>query len=244
MRPCGRTPEGIAPNGIVSPDGKLRYFTIAEGQRTLLEAVSTRGGQPWNETLLRGGFVIPAIAWTPTGMTPDGKTLVLTTSPSSARGSTFLVLSTPSFGARRLVTLRGSWSYDAISPNARMLYVIESLTAGNGNRYLVRAYDLRNRRLAKRVIADRRESGPMTGSPVTRASTRDGSWAYTLYARGDGTAFVHALDTVHLTAVCVDLPWKDWAGWSVVMWLSRDGRALHLRRLGNGGKTVDLDTRD
>jgi hypothetical protein len=239
-------PQGVAQDGtgIVSPDGKFRYFTIAQGRNTLLEAVTTHGGTLWSETLLRGRFAIPAIAWTPTGMTPDGKTLVLTTNPWLGHAATFLVLSVPGFETKQVVTLHGSWSYDAISPRARTLYLIQSLTAGNANRYLVRAYDLRGDRLVNRVIADRRESGPMTGSPVTRATTRDGRWAYTLYTRGDGTAFVHALDTVHLAAVCVDLPWKDWGGWSVAMWVSRDGGELHLRRLGNGGGAIVLDTRD
>ena len=238
-------PQGIAAEGtgIVSPDGKVRYFTWTSGAQTVLEAVDTHGGTLVNEVLLRGRFEIPAIAWTPTGITPDGKTLVLTTNPLLDHSATFLVLSVPGFETQQVVTLRGSWSYDAISPNARTLYLIQSLAARNGSRYLVRAYDLRSRRLVRRVIADRRETGPMTGSPVARATTRDGRWAYTLYTRGNGTAFVHALDTVHLAAVCVDLPWRDWGRWSVGMWVSRDGRRLHLQRLGNGGKTVVLDTR-
>lgn len=47
----------------------------------------------------------------------------------------------------------------------------------------------------------------MRGSPVTRAEAA--GTAYTLYARPDGTAFVHALDTRHATAACIDLPWPD-----------------------------------
>jgi hypothetical protein len=239
-------PQGVAQDGlgVVSPDGKLRYLTVVDGQRTLLEAVSTRGGALWSETLLRGRFAIPAIAWTPTGMTPNGKTLVLTTYPWSTVGSTFLVLAAPTFGHRQLVTLRGSWSYDAISPNARTLYLIQSLTAGDATRYRVRAYDLRRSRLLPRAIADRRETGPMTGSPVARAMSPSGRWAYTVYTRGDGTSFVHALDTVHLQAVCVDLRSGAWTdAWSVRMWVSRDGKAVHMRELGQGGQAVVLDTR-
>ncbi len=240
-------PQGVAQDGlgVVSPDGRLRYLTVVEGQRTLLESVSTHGGALWSETLLRGRFSIPAIAWTPTGMTPDGKTIVLTTYPWSTVGSTFLVLAAPAFQHRRLVTLRGSWSYDAISPNARTLYLIQSLAAGDATRYRVRAYDLGRSRLLPRAIADRRETGPMTGSPVTRATSPGGRWAYTLYARADGTAFLHALDTVRLAAVCVDLPTRGWNDpWSVHMWVSRDGTALHLRDTANGGAgAAVVDTR-
>jgi hypothetical protein len=238
-------PIGVAQQGtgIVSPDGKLRYFTIAEGQRTLLEAVTTHDGTLWSDTLLRGRFAIPAIGWTPTGMTPDGKTLVLTTYPFSARGSTFLLLTAPTFETRQLVTLPGSWSYDAISPDGRTLYLIQSLAADQATRYRVRAYDLRQFRLLPGAIADRRESGPMTGSAVTRAETRDGRWAYTLYTRGNGTAFVHALDTVRRRAVCVDLPWRHastWI-WAAHLRLGRDGRTLLLRTSSEPG--ADIDTR-
>jgi hypothetical protein len=46
----------------------------------------------------------------------------------------------------------------------------------------------------------------MTGFAVTRATSRDGRWDYTLYIRPDGVPFIHALDTVALRAVCIDLP--------------------------------------
>ena len=72
----------------------------------------------------------------------------------------------------------------------------------------MRAYDVGSGRLLPGAIVDRREPGEkMQGAPVTRASTRDGGWAYTLYARGSATAFVHALDTRHRAAFCIDLPW-------------------------------------
>ena len=45
----------------------------------------------------------------------------------------------------------------------------------------------------------------MRGQPVTRRTSRDGRWAYTLYARGR-EPFVHALDTVQGEAYCIDLP--------------------------------------
>jgi hypothetical protein len=95
------------------------------------------------------------------------------------------------------------------------------------------------------VIADRRETGPMTGSPVTRAMSPGGRWAYTLYAHADGTAFFHALDTVRLAAVCVDLPTPGWNDpWNVHMWVSRDGTALYLRDTANGGAGAAIvDTR-
>jgi hypothetical protein len=236
-------PQGVAQDGIgiVSPDGKTRYVTWTSGSNVVLEAVNTRGGTIVDERVLHSPFAIPAISYTPTGITPDGKTLVLTTWPWRSGPASFLALSVPDFVTRHVVTLGGdgSWSFDAISPGARTLFLIQSVTGGEY--YRVRAYDLSRHRLLKRVIADRRETGPMVGAPAGRAQTRDGRWLYTLYERGDGTAFVHVLDAVRGTAVCVDLKSKGWADpWDTRMWLSKDGRLLHLRQTG---LAVVLDTR-
>ena len=46
----------------------------------------------------------------------------------------------------------------------------------------------------------------MQGSPVSR-SWKDG-WAYTLYG-GNAHAFIHALNTRRVEAVCIDMPWKS-----------------------------------
>ena len=46
----------------------------------------------------------------------------------------------------------------------------------------------------------------MRGEPGTRATSADGRWAYTLYARQKHAPFVHALDTARRQAYCIDLP--------------------------------------
>ena len=51
----------------------------------------------------------------------------------------------------------------------------------------------------------------MNGYPIARASSSDGNWVYTLYSNPNNYPFVHALDTVHRTAVCIGIPW-DWTG--------------------------------
>ena len=53
-------------------------------------------------------------------------------------------------------------------------------------------------------VVDPNEPEPMTGVPVTRTSSLDGRWAYTLYDSQEHP-FVHALDTARRTAVCIDL---------------------------------------
>jgi hypothetical protein len=240
-------PPGISEDGhgITSPDGKLRYLALNTSRATIVEAVSTRDGSLVTDTVLRGQLAIPAIGWKADGLSADGERIVLTAYPWSGRAR-FVVLRAPYLDHKRVVRLKGTWSYDAISPHGRTLYLVQSLASGGRQRYLVRAYDVRRGELVKRVIADRRESeGPMTGSPVIRATARDGSWAYTLYTRPNGTGFVHALDTVHREAVCIDLPWKDLTTWvyDVRLWVSPDGARLHLRQRGPRGLSAVIDTR-
>jgi hypothetical protein len=70
----------------------------------------------------------------------------------------------------------------------------------------VRALDPASGRLLPGPIVDPEEPDErMQGSPVSRVSSPDGRWAYTLYT-GSKERFVHALDTVRGRAVCVDLP--------------------------------------
>ena len=59
------------------------------------------------------------------------------------------------------------------------------------------------------VSADKAQAGwVMEGSPMTRATSADGRWVYTLYSRPGGYPFVHALDTVNGVAHCIGLPWR------------------------------------
>ena len=83
----------------------------------------------------------------------------------------------------------------------------------------------------------------MGGLPVTRASSRDGRWAYTLYGGGTET-FIHALDTVGQTAACIDLdmlaPSNDLT--RVRLAVSADGARIAIRDAGKLVATVDART--
>jgi hypothetical protein len=108
---------------------------------------------------------------------------------------------------QRVVTLRGAFYFDAISPDGGTMYLIQHTSAFNILRYVVRAYDLRTDRLVPGTIVDRREPDErMAGYPIARAATGDGVWAYTLYQKPRGRLFVHALDTSRGIARCIDLP--------------------------------------
>jgi hypothetical protein len=85
-------------------------------------------------------------------------------------------------------------------------------------------------RLEPKPIIDPREPGDtMRGNPLSRAASADGRWAYTLYDGGGARPFIHALDTAHATARCIDLN-----GLAPAI-LSR----LRLR-IGDGGRAVQI----
>ncbi|HYZ81681.1 MAG TPA: hypothetical protein VE571_10450, partial [Solirubrobacteraceae bacterium] len=122
------------------------------------------------------------------------------------RDTPLVVLDAVRFRELGRVTLPGTSIVDAISPDGRWLYLTHYKSVDDLN-YEVLAYDLQQRQLIEKPIVDPREPDEkMVGNPVTRLMGPDGRWAYTLYAKPEGEAFIHALDTANRAAACIDLP--------------------------------------
>lgn len=194
--------------GIAAPGG-VDYVTRLSGQATKVLAV--RDGQTVRSISVPGrwGLQAATLAGGLTGLSGDGRLLVLTTPTrgESLGVSTFALVATPALTQLGTIRLRGDFTVDALSPDASTLYLIQHLTGDDVSRYQVRAYDVQARKLLSRVIADKRQAGwTMHGYPIARAATRNGSRVYTLYSPGNNYPFIHALDTVGKTAVCVGLP--------------------------------------
>jgi hypothetical protein len=235
--------------GVVAPDGRIRYVALTTGNdMTLVSFVRVRGGQVLGWRQLRGYFGIPQVAQdgTTDGISRDGRTLVLASpagagSPTATRATTqFAMLDTKSLRLRRL-TLPGTWAYDAISPDASVLYLVEYVNYGTRPTYRVRAYDVSARRLLSRPIVDG-DIGErlMRGWAVTRATTHGGRWAYTLYARGSAKPFVHALDTTQRRAYCIDLPLDLKRAEQLSLRLRLQGERLEIRRAGEAVASIDV----
>jgi hypothetical protein len=141
------------------------------------------------------------------GLSHDGKTLVLARAPAAglARESRLLVLDATTLRPRRQVALPGDFSFDAISPDDRMLFLIQHTSVTDFQRYRVRTYDLAHGTLDPHAIVDKTEPD-MAGSPIRRLVGPGARWVYTLYVN-QNDYFVHALDTVHAKARCLDLGW-------------------------------------
>jgi hypothetical protein len=238
----------VGQTGVEHPSEPVRYVAVNAGRQTVVHRIRVNGGQVQRSGVLRGRYTIPAVAYdgSAAGLSSDGTTLVLiaprTTFPR--KQTAFAVLDATRLRLQKKLTLRGDFSFDALSPNARWLYLIHYTSAVDPVRYEVRALDLLNGKLHPEPIVDRREPDEdMNGHPLTRATSPDGRWAYTLY-EGSEHPFVHALDTVNRDARCIDLDWlhgrKDL--WKLRFALdSKDGK-LSVRSRDKAVALVDTRT--
>jgi hypothetical protein len=162
---------------------------------------------------------------------------VLASTPGApyASPSRFLVVSLPRLKVVRTISLPGFFSFDALSPDAPRLYLIQFARSGDVTHYIVRGYDMRTNWLLPGRIVDRieKDEKTMAGYAITRATSVGGRWAYTLYQKPSGEPFVHALDTVRGVAYCIDLP-RHRALYDMVLSLRNGGRTLALH--SQGGK--------
>jgi len=239
----GPAPGFAGGAGIASRDGHVHYVALSAGGGTVVAAID-RHGTVMRSNWLPGGFGIPQVAndGTVGGLTRDGSHLLLA-SYSISPAPEFAIVTTKTLVVGKTIQLKGMWSFDALSPDGRTIYFVQYFLTTSSQRYLVRAYDVEHGRLYKRPVTARTETGKMTGWPVTRATSADGKWAYTLYERSNGTAFVHALDTMRRAAVCIDLPRMGrTANWSS-MSISPDGKKLMLGLLDSKGVVAAIDLR-
>jgi hypothetical protein len=219
--------------GVASHDGAYHYVVVPNGKGgTLLEKIQVARTQVYWWLRLRGSWGTPTIGYDAIGqgLSRDGRTLVLaSTSGPYVSPSTFLVVDPRHAKVLRTIALRGAFSFDALSPNGARLYLIQYTHGANDlNHYIVRGYDMRTGRLMSGKIADRAEhEETMAGSALTRTTSPNGRWVYTLYQKPSGESFVHALDTVAGAAYCVDLP-ENSAPSNIVLSLRDSGRSLAL----------------
>jgi hypothetical protein len=221
--------------------GGVRYMAFPRAHTTTLKAVRTRDARVLARHTLRGRFGIPSPTFTSEdGLSADGRTLVVEQLDRSAiprPSSRFVVLAANSLRVRRALLLRGDYAFDALSPDARLLYVTQRF---DQLRYRIRVVDLATGRLRRASVADYRDGDSnMRGWPIARATR--GGWAFTLYVGGTRT-FVHALDTVHARAVCIFLPWHT-AGTLYGGTLTVRGSLLHAKLTGTRFPPVAVDTR-
>lgn len=242
-------PSEQSRSGVASLDGADRYLAVTLGGKTAVLAQRAASGAVTSRLELAGRFGIPLVAYDSTGggLSGDGRTLVLVRPRAGfpRRSTTFAVLSTHGrLRLRRVVRLRGDFSFDALSRDGRSLFLVNYVSPRDPTKYRVRVYDLARRRLDPKPIVDPREApDEMNGFALSRATSADGRWAYTLYQGTDGKPFIHALDTRDRKAVCIDLDDPALArGDAFELRLTLAGARLDVRRRSALLATVDTAT--
>jgi hypothetical protein len=248
--------DGFGTTTAVAPDGDgPRYATVGIGDRTALMEIEQDGGEVTETRKIRGEYTIPLVAidGTPAGVSADGSTLALISPRTDfdfpRRETSFVIVDVGSGKMRPQppLTLRGDFSFDALSPDGQIMYLIEYLSR-DYNDYAVREYDLAQHRLLPDpvLVAHEVSPGEMRGLPLTRATSPDGRWEYTLYnggGRRSDTAFIHTLDTERGLSHCVDLPMVNGnEAWRVGLELTDDGGTLNATRGSETLAMLDTET--
>ena len=231
---------GVVPSPVSAPGGDVEYVAKVAKRDTVLREQRLNLGPVLRTLDLRGRYSVPAVAYdgSPSGLSADGRTLVLINPRKRwpRKHTTFAVVDARRMELRRHIRLRGDFSFDAISPDGRVAYLIEYLSPRDVTAYAVRAYDMRARRLFQEPVVDPNEPDEdMSGVPLSRVSDGEGRWAYTLYS-GQKHPFVHALDTERRTAVCIDLDLRHLRGAALEL---HGGR---LDVVGDSGLLARIDT--
>ena len=237
-----------APGIAVAGGAHVVAVAKRAGGATQLRLVRDRDRAVLRTRVLPANVGVPVVTFSGLveGTWAKGRRLVLASSVYDDQVNTrFVVIDTRTLAPLRTIRLAGTYAFDAVSRDGRRLFVLQ-YPGGvqSGVRYVVRSVDLRSGKLEPGAIVDKTEPDEqMSGIALTRAWSRDGAWAYTLYNGGTSHAFVHALDTRTRTARCIDLPWSgdsqailDGAALSV------RGTALTLSNAG-GATLARIDTR-
>ncbi len=185
--------DGANPASVVAPNGDgPRYATVDAGEDTQLLRIDREGGEITAARRIDGEFSVPLVAidGSPSGLSADGETLALINPRTRfpRRESTFVIVDVGANGGlrpREPFTLEGDFSFDALSPDGRIMFLVE-YTSRDYNDYAVREYDLARERLLPDPVLVAHEVSPdeMRGLPLTRATSPDGVWEYTLYNGG------------------------------------------------------------
>jgi hypothetical protein len=250
--------DGLGVTTTVAPGGEgPRYATVPAAGDTQLLRIDQDGGEVTGTRAIKSDFTIPLVALdgTAAGLSASGTTLALITPRTDFRRfpreqTSFLIVDVGESGRlrpRERLTLRGDFSFDALSPDGRTMYLVE-YTSADYNDYAVREYDLTHGRLLEDPVQFSHDVAPgeMRGLPMARATSPDGRWAYTLYnggGRARDEAFVHILDTVDGISHCIDLP--DISGreaWNLQLQLDAGGGALGVLRGGRVLASMDTET--
>ena len=159
--------------GIVSHDWHTLVSITPDGGSTRVQMTTPEGGDLPKTVSIAGAWRLPTIgvAKQAVGLSGDGSMLVLEEAvpagaPSATAQTRFALVDPTGSRAARIVTLKGSFAFDVLSPDGRWLYLLEYLGAADPTHYQVRRFDVGAGKLEDGVIVDKRNiDEQMNGTP-------------------------------------------------------------------------------
>lgn len=243
------------PVGVPRPNWSRVVSTSVAGDKTVVRDDVVQPGFGGPSLELAGRWRLPTIgdSATPVGVSTDGSTIALAEVEPPADGTTtrFAIVEHTFQGQpsavgdsdlrlAKIVELPGRFAFDTLSPDGRILYVVEHLDASAGGHYQVRAVDIPSGVLRPEVIVDKGNPDEwMAGYPLAQVRRADGA-VMTLYD-GPEHPFVHALQSAEAWALCIDLPvaaGAERSGWGLAT--AADGRTVYAAN-GDAGVVYELD---
>jgi DNA-binding beta-propeller fold protein YncE len=223
-----RATERRLPWGLPSTDGKHFYSVSAK----TLQDIDPHTGTVLRTLQLPGTYELPAatLGGAPGGLSQNSRFLVLQTAGQST-SSHMLLIDTQLFNVAKKIDLNGRFDFDAVNNTGQSVYVLEYPNAADSY-YHVRVFEVLAGQLGGYTVVDK--GGPneiMTGVRLSGVFSPDGQWLYSLYARADKGAFVHALNLNNPWAFCLDLPGSGYSSnmnafqWSLA--ITPDGRHVY-----------------
>jgi DNA-binding beta-propeller fold protein YncE len=239
-----QTTERHLPWGAPSPDGK-HFYALASNT---LQDIDPLSGAVLRTLQIPGNFQMPpaTLGGVPGGLSQNGRYLVLQTT-GNRTSSHMLLIDTSDLKVAKRIDLNGVFDFDAVDNNGQSVYVVEYPNAADSY-YHVRVYEVPAGQLGAYTVADKGgPNEPMTGVRLSGVFSPDGQWLYSIYARDNKGAFVHALNLSAPFAFCLDLPGSGWTAdpnafqWSLA--LTPDGRHLYAAN-GAMGLVTQIDNLD
>jgi hypothetical protein len=195
------------PSGVADATWSHLVSATTTGQATTVRDLRIPELEGASQTI-EGAWRLPTVGMdpTPVGVSNDGRTIVLVETNRPDRGpSRFAIIDRTGVATPQVVELPGSFEYDALSPDGRVLYVVEHLAGPPDGHYQVRSVDAATGTLRAEAVADKNEGDEaMAGWPIAQVQRPDGM-VFTLY-HGAEHPFIHALSSVDAWALCIDLP--------------------------------------
>jgi hypothetical protein len=220
MATTGEVEQLAVPDGAPSIDWQRVVTASVDGSTTVVRDTIVQPGYGGPQLQIDGHWRLPTVGLDPipAGRSLDGSTVALVEGkydPSGGRSRfaivehRFLDQVTTSGDADlrlvRIVDLPGAFEFDTLSPNGRILYVVQHLDGDAGGHYQVRAVDVATGVMRDGVIVDKTHPDEtMAGSPIAQVRRPNG-FVLTLY-RGPEHPFIHALSSSDAWAICIDLP--------------------------------------